>query len=275
MSTGLRSTLLWVGLIGLMVWGPARASAGESEKSAVGPHHKGPLSSLNLGARFSSVLQNRGIIFYRDFQLDPILAIFLLDDRVEFLGDSIGFRDFIAGDWLRFRTRFVSITDKPLFPAHDSIKDSSPDRNDTYEWENSLEFFFGGYGKHYRSELDLRYAKGIGYAHGHYFESQAKYKLTDFRLPGAGVKIEPNVFGLVGVGDLEHNLYFYGPGAVAGFNNLAYGLWFAFPEEADRYYPIIQIRRFETIGGAKSGSYSFGRGEGFLVSFIATYGILE
>lgn len=239
------------------------------------PHHKGLISSLNLGIRYSSLLENRGIIFYRDFQVDPVLGLFFFDDRLEFLGDSIGYRDFIAGKWLRGRTRLVSLTDKPLFPAHNSIKSGAPQRPDTYEWENSLEVFFGGYGKHYISELDLRYAKDISATYGNYLESQVKVKVAEFRMPGIGVKVEPNLFGLVGWGDDRHNSYLYGPGANEGFNNIAYGLLLAFPEEADRYYPIVQIRRFETIGRARGGAYSQGRDEGWLFSFIATYGFLE
>lgn len=239
------------------------------------PHHKGLISSLNLGIRYSSLLENRGIIFYRDFQIDPVLGLFFFDDRVEFLGDSIGYRDFIAGDWLRWRTRLVSLTDKPLFPAHDSIKAGAPQRSDTYEWENSLEIFFPGYNDRTFAEFDLRYSKELGDKYGHYAESQLKVKVTDFRVPGIGVKIEPNVFGLIGAGDYQHNRHFYGPGAHDGFSNIAYGLWLAFPEEADRYYPIVQIRRFETIGRARDGAYAQGRDEGWLFSFIATYGFLE
>jgi len=239
------------------------------------PHHKGLFSSLNLGIRYLSVLQNRGIIFYRDFQIDPVVGLFFFDDRVEFLGDSLGYRDFIAGDWLRLRTRLVYQSDKPLFPAYDSIRNGSPQRSDTYEWENSLEFFFPGYNGRNFGELDLRYSKEIGDKNGHYFESQLKLKVTDFRVPGIGVKIEPSIFGLVGMGDYQHNRHFYGPGAHDGVNNVAYGLWFAFPEDADRYYPIIQIRRFETVGRARDGAYASGRDEGWLFSFIATYGFLN
>lgn len=54
------------------------------------PHHQGLLSTVNLGFRFSSVLENRGVILYDGLQMDPIAAFFFLDDRVEFLGDSIG-----------------------------------------------------------------------------------------------------------------------------------------------------------------------------------------
>jgi hypothetical protein len=240
------------------------------------PHHHGLLSSVNLGIRYSSVLENRGVIFYRDFQIDPVLGLFFLDDRVEFLGDSIGFRDFVVKDWLRLRTRFVSITDKPLFPSIDSIRNGSPQRPDTYEWSNSAEIFIPGYNSRYLAEIDITYAKDISANHGNYLELQSKIKLTDFRIPKVGTKVEPNFFSSIGWGDGALNQYYYGPSAdSAGLNNVAYGLWFAFPEEADRYYPIIQIRHFEAIGQSGRGEYAVGRNEGWLLSFIATYGVLE
>jgi len=240
------------------------------------PHHKGVWSSLNVGTRFSSLIQNRGVIFYRDYQFDPVVGLFFFDDRLEYLGDSLGYRDFIAGDWLRLRSRFVAISDNPLFPVNKTIQDSGLNRKDTYEWTNTLEFFLPGYNSNYQTEIDLSYAKDISQTHGNYFELQAKHKLFYFEVPKAEIKIEPNIFGLVGWGDKDHNKYFYGESAnTSGVNNIAYGLWFAFPEESDRFYPIIQIRRFQTLGEFRNAEFAKGRNEGFLLSFIATYGVLE
>lgn len=240
------------------------------------PHNEGLISSLNLGFRFSSVLQNRGVILYRDFQIDPVIAVFFLDDRVEFLGDSIGYRDFLFKDWLRLRTRLVSLSDNALFPDNESISNSSPDRPNTYEWTTTVEFFVPGYNDDYFAEVDFSYSKDLKETYGNYLELQTKMKLFDFREPLGNTLIEPNLFASVGWGDAAHNEYFYGPDVDKnGFNNLAYGLWFAFPEESDRFYPIIQIRRFQTIGDFKDGVLAKGRDEGWMLSFIATYGFLD
>jgi hypothetical protein len=237
-------------------------------------HHRGLLSSLNLGFRYSSLLENRGIIFYQDFQIDPVLGLFLFDDRVEFLGDSIGYRDFIVKDMLRLRSRFVSISDKPLFPNYDSVRMSTPRRADTYEWSSRAELFLPGYNDHYRAEIDFEYAKDISVHHGNYLNLQTKVKICDFRV--SGTMIEPNTFAALGWGDLFHNQYFYGPSAEnSGFNNLIYGLWFVFPEEADRNYPIIQVTHFQVLGDYKNAEYAKNRSDGWLFSFIATYGVLD
>lgn len=238
------------------------------------PHNKGILSSVNLGVRFSSVVENRGVIFYNDFQIDPVVGLFFFDDRVEYLGDSFGFRDFVAGNWLRLRTRLVSISDNPLFPARDSIRTGSPDRKDTFEWSNRAEFFIPGYDENYLGEFSVGYAKDISAHDGQYLDAQAKIKIYRFRLPLLGTLIEPNFYSSLGWGDSAHNRYFYGSSQdTSGFNNFSYGLWFAFPEEADRFYPIVQIRHFETLGRFKSGEFSTNRNEGWLMSFIATVGV--
>ena len=242
----------------------------------VGPHHEGIVSSLNLGIRYSSVLENRGVIFYRDFQIDPVVGVFFFDDRVEFLGDSLGFRDFLVKDWLRLRTRVVSVTDQPLFPANEAVRSGGPKRTDTYEWSSSAEFFIPGYNDHYQGEIDVTYAKDISASHGNYVELQSKLKLTNFRLSRSGPEIEPNLLTSVGWGDGALNQYYYGPSAgSSGINNYAYGIWFAFPGEADRYFPILQLRHFAAIGDSGRGEYATGRNEGWLFSFIATYGVLE
>lgn len=238
------------------------------------PHHQGLLSTVNVGFRFLSVLENRGVIFYDGIQIDPIVALFFLDDRVEFLGDSIGFRDFVAGKWLRLRTRIVSISDDPLFPKNESKRLTFPNRENTYEWANRAEFFIPGYDDNYLGEISVGHAKDFSSHNGNYLDVQAKLKIYRFRLPLAKTLIEPNLYSSVGWGDSAHNQFFYGPSrSSSGFNNFSYGLWFAFPEEADRFYPIVQIRHFQTLGNYGQGEYAKNRNDGWLFSFIATVGV--
>lgn len=239
------------------------------------PHNKGLISSLNIGIRYSSLLQQRGIILYKDFQIDPVVGVFFLDDKVEFLGDSIGYRDFIYEKSVRLRTRLVSLTDKPLFPSHESVKKTFPSREDTIEWSNQIEFFLPSYDENYKAEIDFSFAKDLIAHQGHYFEVQLKTKLFDFSVPLTETLVEPNFYFSLGWGDDRHNKYFYGPSAdKSELNNLSYGLWFAFPEEADRFYPIVQIKRFEVLGQNRNAEYAKNSDSGYLLSFIATYGVL-
>ena len=274
MNFSIRYTLMIIGwcFLGYGRW----VEAIENPTNTRPPHHQGLLSSLNLGIRYSSLLENRGVIFYRGFQIDPVVGVFFLDDRAEFLGDSIGYRDFVAQDWLRLRTRLDSISDEPLFPVNQEVRTSSPHRPKTYEWTNRAEFFIPGYGDSYRAEIDLGYSKDIAVHHGNTFSFQTKVKLLQWRVPKIQSLIEPNLLASIGWADAAHNQYFYGPAAnQSGFNQISYGLWFAFPEEADRNYPIIQIRHFQTLGSNRNGEYAQGRDSGWVFSFIATYGVLD
>jgi hypothetical protein len=246
------------------------------ETMARSPHHKGLLSSVNLGVRYSSLLEHRGVINYRDFQIDPVLGVFLFDDRLEFLGDSISYRDFVAGRWLRLRSKISAISDDPLFPAHESVKAASPNRTDSYEWSLRAEFFIPDYDEGYLGEISIGYSKDLVAHLGHYLEVQGKAKVVRFRLPVVGTLMEPNAFVSVGWGSSQHNRYVYGESqGGSGLNNLTYGLWVAFPEEADRNYPIIQVRHFQALGDFRDSSLAKDRSDGWLISVIATAGLLN
>lgn len=236
-------------------------------------HHKGTLSSINVGTRFSSLIERRGTILYDDFQFDPVLAVFLFDDRLEYLGDSIGFRDFIYKDNVRLRSRFVQLSDDPLFPENKTIRNQHPDRQDTTEWSTALEIFLPGYNDDYAGEIDVTYSKDFVQHHGHYVEVLGKLKLFSFTTKLSG-EIEPNFFVSTGWGSGAHNKYLYGKNS-DGVTNHAAGLWFAFPDEADRFYPIIQAKYFRATGDFRNGDIARGDAEGILFSFIATVGLLD
>ena len=223
---------------------------------------------------FESLVEKRGVIFYRDFQVDPGLTAFFFDDRLEFLDDSLGYRDFVYGDVIRLRTRVAYVSDQPFFPNYDSVRSGMPPRTPTYEWSNSAEIFLPGYDNNYRAEIDITESKDISVTHGNELEILTKVKILAFHL--FGTTIEPNVTANVGWGDAPMNQYLYGPSAgPTGINTLSYGLWLALPEMADRFYPIVQLTHFETLGDAnKNAEYAAGRNQGVLFSFIASVNLL-
>jgi hypothetical protein len=238
------------------------------------------MSSFNLGARYSSIVEKRGVIFYHDYQIDPVLSASFFDDRLEFLGESIGFRDFIYSNIVRLRTQLVSISDKPRFPSKSKFKNAGVHRPSTYEWANSLEFFIPGYDfnnpKDYLAEFDLKFAKDLTQHNGNYLELIGKIKLYSHFSSLLKQTIEPNLVFSAGIGDSAHNHYFYGMDDNAhGINNISYGLWMAFPDESDRYFPIIQLMRFTVIGDHRNAQYSIGRNDGILFSFILAYKTLD
>lgn len=240
------------------------------------PLRTGLLSTASVGARMSSLLTHRGVVTYDDFQVSPFLVLIFLDEKVEYLGDSIGFRDFIAGDYLRFRTRLQYVSDTPFLPSNKNIEDKGTDREDTYEWANGFELFLPGYNKNYRAELSLMHYKDIKAHRGEFFEFQGKVKLFDFTTPLSKARLEPNFVYTTGFGDRRHNDYAYGPGEGAGGPTYrSYGLWLAIPEVVDRYYPNVQLTYFETANAQRDGVFAKERDKGVLFSFIASFSVLD
>lgn len=237
----------------------------------------GNLSGVKIGARFSSIWESRGIVQYNDFQLLPIVAVFAFEDRVEFLTSSISYRDFIYEDKVRFRTRLQAISDNPIFPKHESIQEIYPDREDSFEWVNRLEFFIPGYNEHYLGELDLALHKDLKAHNGLYTELMGKLKLFTFQNEFIRRSIvEPNFYFSLGYGDKRHNEYYYGAVDSTGVNNLAYGLWFNFTDLADRNNPVITIKHFEVLGDKnKNGALARDRDSGYSLMFVYTYDLLK
>jgi hypothetical protein len=243
-------------------------------------HHQGTVSSFNIGARYMSLSEKRGVVMYRDFQIDPVLSVSFFDDRLEFLGESLGYRDFIYKNIVRARTQIVAITDKPRFPSKKEYKIGMPNRANTYEWANSLEIFIPGYdfssSEKHIAEIDLKFAKDLSQHHGNYFEILSKIKLWSHKSSLLKQTLEPNFVFSLGIGDSAHNKYFYGPNDQAqGLNNYSYGFWLAFPDESDRYFPIVQLMKFSVAGDHKHADFAKGRDDGILFSFILAYKTLE
>ncbi len=239
------------------------------------PHNEGLLSSINLGVYYQSVIAKRGVTFYDDFEINPTIAFFFFDDRLEFLGDSIGYRDFVIPDQLRLRTRLSYVNDDPFFPAREERRRSFVNRENTYEIINTAEWFLPSYSKDYRAEIDFNWAYDLKEHHGHYLELLTKVKVTDFDF--LSTKIEPQIFASVGWGQKSHNQYFYGPTADEdGFNNLNYGLWLTLPETADRFYPIVLLSHYEVLGDRnKHAQFAERNNQGYLLTFIASVGLLD
>jgi len=215
-------------------------------------HRQGLFSTLNLGVKYSSLLQKRGALLDPASQLSPVVTAFFFDDRLEFLGDSLSYRDFLWTDGLRWRTRAARIGDLPR-------------REDSYEWSNSLEWFLPGYNDDYRAEINFTHAKDLVRHHGNYFELMSKIKLGEFR--AFRTKVEPNLVAALGWGDRSHNDHFYGGSeGRAGINNSILGLSLLLPEKADRHYNALQLIHFST---------THPRHQGWLFSFIAALNVLK
>ena len=241
---------------------------------ALPPEHKGKFSAANLGFRYSSIYQKRGVIIYRDFQIDPVISLFFFDDRLAFLGESLDYQDFIYKDILRFRTRLVAVSDDPIFPSYDAVKVTNPNRPTTYEWSNGFDFYIPGYSDDYIAEFEFSHSKDLKAHSGNYLKLIGKLKLFEFTT--LNTPVEPNLVAMLGWGDKAHNQFFYGPSDnESGLTDVSYGFWLAFPTRADRHYPIVQFMRFSVLGDHRNAEYAKDRNEGYLISFIASVSVLD
>jgi len=235
------------------------------------------VSGVKAGAKFFSIWESRGVVQYNDFQLVPVIAVFMFEDRFEFLTSSVSYRDFVYEDKVRLRTRFQAISDNPIFPKHDSIKDSYPDRENSWEWVNRAEFFIPGYNEDYISELVFGIHKDLKAHNGLYYELSGKLKLFTFQNTLLRTSmVEPNFIVTVGYGDKRHNEYYYDAQDFEGLNNLSYGVWFHFNDLSDRNNPVITVKHFEVLGDKnKNGILARDRNDGWAATFTYTHDLLK
>ncbi len=133
---------------------------------------------ISLGGGFASLLEKRGVIYYKDFQIAPVVAAYFFDRRIEYLTDSIGYRQFLIEDRLRWRSSVHYINDDPLFPKHKNFMHRTVDRAGTFEWMNRLELYLPSYSK-YQGELDVGIAKDLKEHSGVYLEISGKIKIFE------------------------------------------------------------------------------------------------
>lgn len=237
----------------------------------------GQISGLKAGAKFFSVWESRGVIQYNDFQLVPVVALFMFEDRFEFLTSSISYRDFIYEDKIRFRTRLQAISDDPIFPRHKNIQSLYPNRENSWEWVNRLECFIPGYNESFVGEVDFAVHKDLKAHNGLYYELTGKVKLFQFQNTILKAStVEPNLFVTLGAGDQNHNKYYYGALDSNGLNNLSYGVWFHFNDLSDRNNPVITIKHFEVLGEKnKNGILAREHSDGWAATFIYTHDLVK
>ncbi len=224
---------------------------------------------ISLGGGFASLLEKRGVIYYKDFQIAPVVAAYFFDRRIEYLTDSIGYRQFLIEDRLRWRSSVHYINDDPLFPKHKNFMHRTVDRAGTFEWMNRLELYLPSYSK-YQGELDVGIAKDLKEHSGVYLEISGKIKIFEKNWNIiSDDRSEVNLFATVGYATQEHNEYLYGVGAKEGFTHLSTGVWINFPDRADRYTPIVMIKYFEVLDRQnRNASWAVNNNHGLMVTLV-------
>lgn len=196
------------------------------------------------GAQFNSLLYKRGIITYQGHQAIPIYAISLFNPNLLLAGSALYFKHNLTNNLnIRTRLHFDSSQDRPLYYTSERM-DSRIRREITNELDFFLEYNFDQ-GHYLRYEL----SKDIKTHHGVYHEIRGRLALADFfKGTNQHPLIQPGFFTAIGHANKEHNLYFYGPGAKSGLNNIEYGLYITSPKVIDVFWPTLKLTRFEILG---------------------------
>jgi len=232
--------------------------------------------SFKIGFKLQSLTDHRGVITEPNAQVMPGVAAYFFNDQLEVIPTSLSFFHYIDEPNIRFRYRLYQITDKPMVKLQSQDTSSYIHRENTIEAQFRIETFWGGNSDDYVAEFDLAYSKDIKTHWGDYFEILTKFKLESFVLSEYNLVLEPNFFASLGWGNSSHNQYVYGPQAQQStFNNYAYGLWLAIPNRADRYYPIVMIKHFQTMNSdLKQADYARGHDSGIAASLIYSVKVL-
>ena len=226
--------------------------------------------SIKIGIKAQSQTDSRGVILDRNAQVMPGIAGYFFNNQLEVLPTAISYFHYIDEPNLRFRYRLYQVTDKSVIRLQNKNTDDYVHRPNSTEAQIRLESFLGGNDENYIAEFDLSYAKDISAHWGDYLELLFKFKLETYKLEKYKLTLEPNFYASVGWGTSSHNQYFYGPSASQdNINNYAYGIWLAIPNRADRYYPIVLLKKFGVIGSQNSQSeYAKNHNDGVSLSFI-------
>lgn len=232
--------------------------------------------SLKHGFRLLSLTDYRGITVDPNPQIMPGIAAYFYNNQLEILPMAVNYYHYTNEPYIRFRYRLYQVTDKPVIKIQNQDTTSYFRRENTFEAQFRVETFWGGNSDDYVAEVSLSYSKDMKNNWGDYLELLTKFKLESFLLDKPKVNLEPNFFASIGWGSRSQNQYIYGPEAnTNGFNNIAYGLWLAIPNRADRYYPIILIKRFETLQSKfKNADYAKDHNNGVAISLLYSVKVL-
>lgn len=229
-----------------------------------------PLYSISAGAKFRSNLYARGATLYDSWQLTPIIYAGFFNHRIQFLVNSLEFRDWVS-DQLRLRTKINQLGDNPLYETGGLAKAPSLDRKNTWEWTSTAEIFLLEQG-----ELNIIYAKDLAAHNGDYLEFTLRaYPLnlnpfTDLPL------LRPEFLIQLGWGSGNHNAYFYGSNAnSSGWNHLAYGIQLTSPARIETIYPVLQFFRYEILGNQnRSGNLVREKQAGYQFNLTVAFHLL-
>lgn len=201
---------------------------------------------FSLGAAYVNKLSKRGLVTYNGDQLLPVISLNLGSPRFFISGLTLNYKMTPLNDLtLRLRLNGNSTYDDPLYTSQESL-DARPQRQKTSEGE-----FFWEWVALPWLEINGGLSQDL-IAHKGFFAD------LGFRLILGNFKdnlIEPAIFASKGVGNLAHNEYLYGVGALEGSAVETLGLSIAAPSKVDAFYPILKISKSWLHTNIRNGAF--------------------
>lgn len=212
-------------------------------------------AEVTVGAKYKTNLMERGAIFYKNWQVLPVIYFGFLENRLQVTANKVEYNDFLVDDVIRGRTGFQLFSDDFFIEtgAERTVRNS---RNTTIEWVNALEFFLPNYFDNVVT-VQLWVAKDFDEHKGIYAKLDFAASIIKFWGDGALALIEPQVFANIGFGDSKHNLYLYGSNvpSESALTDFEVGLRIVSPIKFDRYFPSFELSYFSILEeNLKSGN---------------------
>ncbi len=208
-------------------------------------------AEVSIGLKYKTNLMERGAVFYKNWQVLPVLYFGLFKNKLQVAPSKIEYNDFLVGNTIRGRTGLQLFTDDFLIStgAGRTVRNS---RTTTVEWVNTLELFLPNYVGNlvtlqFWAAKALDQHKGV-YAKFDFAVSIIKF-LKDKARDRALALVEPQIFASIGFGDSRHNHYLYGTNVPneSALTDFEVGLRIVSPSKFDRYFPAFELSYFSVL----------------------------
>lgn len=258
-SIGFLSLLLFIALV-FPQDGLARTSPKKTE--------------VTIGLKYMTNIAERGAIFYKNWQVLPVIYFGFFNNRLQFLGNKLEYNDYLFEDVVRGRTGFQYFDDNFFLKtgADRTVRNSRPS---TFEWINTLEFFLPNYFDNIVT-MKMFIAYDLDEHNGIYGNFDLAASVVKFWGDDALALVEPQIFANIGFGDGKHNQYMYGSNITeAAITDFAVGLRIVSPIKYDRHYPSFELYYFSIFDDVlKNGNLLVGDTEGYRAELTLAVNLL-
>ena len=192
-----------------------------------------------LGFAFFSNLSERGATFYESYQVYPVFTLELFHPNLKVYMPNIFYRH-RWNEYVLFRGGINSVQVEVPYETNEEKKDYQ--RKDTFEAVGFVELGLPRYG-----EWTFRLNQDLSEHNGMSIENRLRWIFYNLNLPGEDSELQFALSYTLGVGNKDHNTYFYGKNANEDFGISHHAMGFSISNSEDHLYPIFELRYYEVL----------------------------